>query len=128
MRRGESVTYHYHNGAGKPAPVRFSPRGQPMTTFHQRPGELPAAETGDGGFMMLVGTPDTVRLPPEHGGGVVRVVDEVRADCPRTGRPACRLLVLENGMGVLDNGGEFLWGPLRAFGLAPAPENPPARL
>ena len=74
--------------------------------FNKRPGQLPVNEE-EGAILFNCGTPDTVRLPPELGGNVVRVISAFVAPCPVTKIP-CRHLVLEGGINVAESN-QFYW-------------------
>lgn len=49
--------------------------------------------------VMFPDTPDVVRLPPQLGGTVHRVVQHSIVECPRCGEPS-QTLTLDNGMYV----------------------------
>lgn len=56
---------------------------------------------------IFLGTPDTVRLPPELGGNEVRVLREFVDKCP-CGGGLCRHLELEGGFFVAESN-QFYW-------------------
>jgi len=50
--------------------------------FEKKPGGPMAGEL-DGGYAVVIGEPDWVRLPPELGGAQERVLAIKRAECPK---------------------------------------------
>jgi hypothetical protein len=78
--------------------------------FNKVPGGLPVNEEE---CALLFGgdVPDDVRLPPQLGGTVVKVVGSFFADCPKNPGYKCRHLALENGLCVAESvkDGQFYW-------------------
>ena len=74
--------------------------------FQKTPGGIPY---NDEEHALLLGddTPDTVRLPTELGGQVVRVLKAYIAPCPIKKVP-CRQLELEGGICVSESD-QFYW-------------------
>jgi len=81
-----------------------------MATFTKRAGDTALKSTEDP-TMLLVGdtTPDTVRLPPNLGGHVVRVVGSRTARCPKC-TANVKHLHLDGGISVAECAvHHFLW-------------------
>lgn len=74
--------------------------------FTKRPGKIPINEDENA---LLIGDviPDTVRLPPDLGGQVVKVIRAFVASCPVT-KVKCRHLELEGGIYVAESN-QFYW-------------------
>ena len=84
-----------------------------------------------GGYVQLWGddTPDEVRLPPDLGGGVRRVLKVSEGQCPCGSGHRSRLTLLDGGLDTpeghkalcvaeCDERGEFLWFALPLVGRA----------
>ncbi len=94
--------------------------------FRKVPGGLPFAEAPGGGYMMVIpGDGDVVRLPPDLGGRVLRVLGTFRDLCPTHGdehAASVEHTALEDGYGVADCAGccnVFRWYRLPAGGQWP---------
>ena len=90
-----------------------------MDWFDKEPGGLPTQDQGDGSVATLIGgLPDAVRMPPELGGGVGRVVSAHQGRCPKCERGVCRHLQLSTDVSVAEcqGGCGFVWYRAQAQG------------
>lgn len=74
--------------------------------FTKKPGQVPVNEE-ENALLFGDSVPDTVVLPRDLGGQVVRVVRAFTAPCPETNIP-CRHLELENDICVAESN-KFYW-------------------
>lgn len=82
-----------------------------MMWFDRKAGSVVSINEEECALLIMEGIPDVVRLPPNLGGRVVKVLHAFRAKCPVHGY-ICRHLALEEGFYVAESD-QFYWYRLK---------------